>query len=362
MISGAPVARCLLAVTSVVALACVLTGCAGLSYYAQAVGGHARVVVGAQPIEEVLDHTTDQRIIRQLQTAVQLRRFAVDALGLPDNDSYTTYVDLKRRFVVWNVVAAQEFSLEPEVWCFSVVGCLAYRGYYDKDAAQALATELRAQGMDVTVGGVRAYSTLGWFDDPLLSSMLAPPDPYLASVMFHELAHQVVYIPDDSGFNEAFATAVERAGVRRWMVAHGTSAERQAYERSRQAQSTFAGLVADARAQLATLYARDVSDIRKRQLKAEELERLRERHQVAMLAIGNPGAYAGFFDENLNNARLVSVATYFSLVPAFEELLRQQNGDLTAFYHAARLLGARPKAERDRTLAQLTASATHKER
>ncbi|MEM7405790.1 MAG: aminopeptidase [Pseudomonadota bacterium] len=338
-----------------------LVGCATLEYYAQAVSGHFELMQAARPIEEMLAFPQrgelDPRTREQLREALALRDFSVGELGLPDNPSYRNYADLKRPFVVWNVVAAPEFSLRPKVWCFPIAGCLAYRGYYAETDARALAEELRNSGYDVSVGGVRAYSTLGWFDDPVLNSMLAPPSPYLAGVMFHELAHQQLYIEDDSKFNEAFATAVQRIGQRRWLEAHGQPGAVERLAQAQHRQLEFAALLRRHRAQLASLYESGERPERMRKEKRRIFAALRAAYDELEASWDGGPVYRGFFSTDLNNARLVAVATYLDLVPAFEQLAREQDGDLNAFYAAAAALGALDPVRRAERLQALSKAA-----
>ena len=330
----------------IVLLALTQAGCASVGYYTQAVSGHFEVMGAARDVRTVIAKTTDEALRSRLEQALSVRAFASTELGLPDNDSYTSYADLQRPFVVWNVVATPELSLQPQTWCYLVAGCLAYRGYYEEASARALAESLRAAGYDVSVGGVRAYSTLGWFDDPLLNTMLAPPEPYLQGVMFHELAHQQLYADDDSAFNEAFATAVEREGVRRWLAQHGTEEARRRYEGAQQRRSEFTALIARYRQVLAEIYANGESDAHKRAMKATTLARMREEY-AGIASRWGVDAYRHYFDEGLNNARLAAVATYLKWVPAFAALLRREQGDLPRFYAAAaRLAELSPAARR----------------
>lgn len=339
------------------ALSAGLSGCGTLGYYAQAIGGHAGVMGRMQPVEEVIRTTTDAGLKRKLQAAQEIREFASHELQLPDNNSYRTYADLRRPYVVWNIVAVPEFSMQPRQWCFAVVGCVAYRGYYEKSEARAFAEQLRADGFDVHVGGVRAYSTLGWFDDPLLNTMLTPRRPYLAGVMFHELAHQQLYIDNDSAFNEAFATAVERAGVERWIAAKDDAELAARYQRMQRARQIFLRLALAARKRLIALYDSELAADKKRARKVAILDETRAERATVMAEIGFPEAYASFFDDGLNNARLASIATYYDLVPAFEQLLHDQAGDLKRFYAAAQALGQQTPEERAAALATLTGRA-----
>ena len=262
---GVTTARCLALLT-----ATLLTGCGAARYYAQSVTGHLELMSRARSIDNIVAATDiEPRLASRLRTAVDIRAFASSVLGLPDNDSYSRYVDLGRPYVVWNVVAAPELSLAPRRWCFPVVGCLSYRGYFSRAAAEAYGAELESGGWDVTVGGVRAYSTLGWFSDPLLSSMVELPEYDLAGIVFHELAHQRLYVAGDTDFNESFAVVVMRAGVRRWLESGDRTGLKERYRVSAERRAAFLELVRSTRGQLESVYASSRSDEEKRKEKAD---------------------------------------------------------------------------------------------
>jgi predicted aminopeptidase len=330
-----------------------LTGCNNLGYYAQAVGGHVAVMRAARPISEVLnDPAGDPTLKQQLAEVKAIREFASRELGLPDNNSYRSYADLKRPYVVWNVFAAPEFSLRPKAWCMLLVGCVNYRGYYDRQDAEHLAAELREKGYDTFVGGVPAYSTLGYFDDPVLNTFLRLGTPEVARTVFHELAHQIVFVPDDSLFNESFATAVENEGMRRWLAGHAGPVQRAAFEAQRQRKAAFAGLMREFRKKFRALYASAVSPDRMGRAKAELFDALRHDYAVLKEGWGGYAGYDRFFDGGLNNARLASLALYSELVPAFELLLAQENHNLPRFFQRVAELAA---LDRDARCAALTA-------
>ncbi|MGH8809404.1 MAG: aminopeptidase, partial [Noviherbaspirillum sp.] len=266
------------------------------------------------------------------------------------NDSYTTYADLKRPFVMWNVVATPELSLKPMEWCFPVAGCVNYRGYYNKADAQAYAAELRAERFDVDISGVPAYSTLGWFKDPVLSTFIGYPDGELARLVFHELAHQVVYVPGDSRFNEAFAVAVEEAGIERWLTLHGDDKMRKSYAAYEGRKRDFLTLLLKHRKALKANYDSDASDKEKRREKAVIFQALKDEYLLLKEAWGGYSGYDRWFGEPLSNAHLAAIATYHDLVPAFRALLAQQK-DLGKFYEAVRALAILDKEERHRQLA-----------
>jgi len=338
------------------AAALVLASCSSLNYYAQAAQGQLSLLNDARPIEDWLsDDHTDVKLKLRLATARQIRTFAVQELGLPDNKSYRNYAALKRPFVLWNVVAAPELSLKPVQWCFPVAGCVSYKGYYDKDAAMDFARSLRAQGMDVQVGGVPAYSTLGWFNDPLISTFINYPDAELARLLFHELSHQVVYVQGDSQFNESFASAVEEAGVERWLAEFGNPAMHDNFVRFSARKQQFIALLLGCRRDLAQVYASGMSEADKRTGKARLFKKLQDDYQVLKASWGGYAGYDRFFAEPLSNAHLAAVATYNDFIPAFRTLLVREK-TFPRFYAAARALAALDIAERHKRLAALGAT------
>ena len=335
--------------------AALLASCASLNYYGQAAHGQFSLLSDARPIDAwMADPHTTARLRVRLETARQIRRYAVQELGLPDNDSYKNYAALTRPYVLWNVVATPELSLKPVQWCFPVAGCVNYRGYYDKDDAQAYAAGLRAAGDDVEVGGVTAYSTLGWFNDPLISTFINYPDAELARLIFHELAHQVVYVAGDSQFNESFASAVEEAGVERWLAHYGNDATRAGYVRYLDRKRDFLGLLLRIRGELDAAYRSDRPAAEKRAIKARLFQQLKDDYQGLKTSWGGYAGYDRFFAEPLSNAHLASVATYNDFVPGFRALLRQ-DGTLPRFYADVRKLAALDKDVRH---ARLTALGT----
>jgi predicted aminopeptidase len=301
--------------------ALVLCGCETLAYYGQAASGQLALMASARPLEQA---EADPELKDRLRLAGGIRAFASRELGLPDNGSYRSYADLGRPYAVWNVVAAPEFSLEPVQSCFPFAGCVSYRGYFDKAAAERYAETLRAAGNDVVVYGVPAYSTLGWFDDPLLSTFIDYADADLARLIFHELAHQLLYVKDDTTFNESFAVTVEREGLRRWLAAQGRESEKPRSEGPSQA------LIESARGRLEALYRTRLAPEAMRERKRTELEALRP-------LIARMPAFEG---QEPNNAFIASYATYTDLVPAFEKLLAEAKGDLPEFYQLARKLAS----------------------
>ena len=334
----------------VLLLACcaLINGC----YYLQAAQGQWELTRKREPIEEVIaSPETSPELAARLQLVQEARQFAIDELDLPDNDTYRTYADLKRDYVLWNVFAAPEFSLEPKTWCYPVAGCVGYRGYFSRDAAKREAARLAAAGYDVAFGGVAAYSTLGRFKDPVLSTMMNWDDARLIAVLFHELAHQVVYAKDDTAFNESFATAVEEAGLRRWLAARGVEDEMVRYAERRRLSEDIMSFVIGARSDLETLYATDLPDDEKRQMKKERLSAL--SRQVAA-RLSEEGSAAGhWLQGELNNATLVPMALYEGQLPAFQALLANCDAEFACFYAAVGRLAELPKSERQEQLESL---------
>jgi predicted aminopeptidase len=331
-----------------------LASCSTLNYYGQAAQGQLELLSDARPIDDwIADPGTSSRLRLRLETARQIRRFAVSEMALPDNNSYKNYAALKRQYVLWNVVATPELSLKPLEWCFPVAGCVNYRGYYSKEAATAYAKELKAEGNDVEVGGVPAYSTLGWFSDPLISTFINYPDAELARMIFHELAHQVVYAPGDSQFNESFASTVEEVGVERWMERFGNQAMRDGYARYKSRKHDFLALLLKYRKALEQNYAIvDRSDAEKRVVKARLFQGLKDEYQVLKGSWGGYAGYDRFFEQPLSNAHLASIATYEDFVPAFRTMLKRDR-TFPNFYQSVKRLAELDRKERHRILKAL---------
>lgn len=335
--------------------AVVLSGCAQVGYYAQAMHGQSSLMSAATPIDELLlDPQVDEKLRQRLTKAKQIRQFAVSELGLPDNASYKSYADLQRPFALWNVVATPELSLRPLQWCFPVAGCVSYRGYYSKDDAQKFAATLRAEDYDVQVIGVPTYSTLGWFNDPVLSTFVRYPDAELARLIFHELAHQVVYVKGDSQFNESFATTVEEEGVERWFAMVGDENARRLYAEFKARKEKFLELLLRCRTELAANYASVASDDHKRMRKVEIFAALQHDYQILKTSWKGFAGYDRWFAEPLSNAHLASVATYHEFVPGFKALLNE-SGNFADFYQAVIALAAKNKPDRNKRLAALSA-------
>lgn len=339
-------------------LAALLGGCSGAGYYFHILGGQMELWRRAQPIEEVInDPGTEPAVRKKLAAVLRMREFASRELALPDNRSYRNYADLQRRYVIWNVFAAPELSTRLKEWCFLVSGCVAYRGYFTKDEAEKFAAGLREAGDEVFVGGVPAYSTLGWFDDPVLNTFMYYQETEIARLLFHELAHQVYYLRGDSVFNESFATAVEQEGMRRWLERNGTERERADFQDARKKKAEFVALVLNYRRQLDELYRSGESDEAKRVAKARIFDELRQEYQRLKASWGGYDGYDGWFGVNLNNATLASVAAYTQLVPAFQALLAAKQGDLPRFYHAVKEVGDLPQDERRARLSRLVSGS-----
>jgi predicted aminopeptidase len=334
---------------------CLLVGgCTNIAYYAQAVDGQMRLMAATRPISEVvIDATTDPVLRRQLE-----REFASRELALPNNDSYRSYADLGRPYVVWNVFATPEFSVEPQQWCLIIVGCVSYRGYYDKNVADLYADELRQAGGDIYVAGIPAYSTLGYFNDPVLNTFLRFGDQEVARIVFHELAHQLVYAEGDSAFNESFATTVENEGMRRWLTQSATPEQRRDFETQQERKSQFHQLVADSRDKLRAIYASSLEPEAMRRAKAEVIAEMKRTYSDLKASWGGYGGYDKWFNQPLNNAALGSVALYTQWVPAFHALLEQEGGSLPRFYLRVAALARLPKTERLAALDRLQPSRT----
>jgi predicted aminopeptidase len=334
---------------------CVTSGCSTLGYYAQAANGHLDLLQRARPVPEVIaDPATPPALKTRLELSQRLRDFASAELKLPDNTSYRSFADLNRSAAVWNTVAAPELGLTLKTWCFPVLGCVGYRGYYTREGADSLAAGLRAEGYETSVYGVPAYSTLGWSNfaggDPLLNTFIQWSEAELARLIFHELAHQVAYAADDTTFNESFATAVERIGGARWLARHGTP-ELLAEDRARQQRADeFRAFTLRWRAQLDALYKGPLGDADKRRAKAALMAALRTEYAVMKRdRWGGFAGYDGWF-ERANNASFAVLAAYNELVPQFERLFVAQGEDFTRFYAEVQRLAALPKPERRATL------------
>lgn len=338
----------LLALTAVMLLA----GCSSVSYYGQLAQGQWQLLQAREPVEKILADPTRNAGLREHLARSQLARaFASEHLHLPDNKSYRLYADLGRPYVVWNVFATDEFSLEPVTHCFPIAGCVAYRGYYSPGGARGEAALQRQAGKDVYLSGVEAYSTLGWFNDPILSSMMGWGDERLATLIFHELAHQRFYVKDDTEFNESYASFVEQEGTRQWRAARGLPPESVSQSARR---DQFTRLVLDTRERLKALYRQPLSAEEMRARKAEEFERMRRDYRALRdEQWAGDKRFDAWINSPMNNAKLLPFGLYDQWVPAFERLFRQVNGDWQAFYRAVEKLGAMPAESRKAALRAL---------
>ncbi|WP_435053020.1 aminopeptidase [Mesorhizobium australicum] len=319
-------------------MASALSGCTSVSYYAQSLEGHVRIMAARQDVGKLIQAPSTSKALRaKLTSASAIRRFATDELALPENNSYRSYVDIHRDAVTWAVFAAPQFSLTPKTWCFPVFGCVPYRGYFDRKSAAESAVELHRQGLDVYVTGITAYSTLGWSSDPLLSTMLRQDDTYLASLVFHELAHQRLYVNGDSAFNEAFAVAVETTGTRKWLRAAGDRAGLRRYETDRKRSADFLALVSRTRDELRQVYESSRTTDEMAAAKAATLDRLRTRYrQMRDISWAGYRGYDAWFNAPINNAKLAATSVYGEQVPAFIRLFDLCSGDYPRFYASVR--------------------------
>ncbi|MBK4998412.1 aminopeptidase [Pseudomonas sp. S31] len=329
-----------------------LNGCSSVGYYGQLAEGQWQLLRARQPVDNVLaDPASSPQLRERLAHAEQARRFASDHLKLPDNRSYRVYADLGRPYVVWNVFATPELSLQPVTHCFPIAGCVAYRGYYRQGDARGAAALMREDGLDVYVGGVEAYSTLGWFDDPILSTMLGWGDERLAALIFHELAHQRFYVRDDTAFNESFATFVEQEGARQWRVARGLAPLGLGQTAQ---QEQFTRLVLASRERLQAIYAGPLDDAHKRVAKQAEFERLRGEYQRVRDSQWNGDKrYDAWVYAPLSNAKLLPFGLYDQWVPAFAAVFREVDGDWARFYERVEQLGRLSATDRKAALQRL---------
>ncbi|MDB6082572.1 MAG: putative aminopeptidase [Gammaproteobacteria bacterium] len=316
-------------------------------YLAQSARGQLAVMRRREPITRILGSPSTPADLRtQLAAVTSIRNFASHELGLPDNGSYRSYADVGRPYVVWNVVAAPEFAVDPKEWCYPIVGCVAYRGYFAEYKARSFAAALRKQGLDVSVGGVAAYSTLGHFDDPILNTMVNWNDADLAAIVFHELTHQLLYLPGDASFNEALATTVEEEGLRRWLLAQGRTADLAAHVVQQEHYLEIVDLLRRARSELRVLYASGVDAQLMRERKRAVFATLRGSYR-ALTRQWPTAPFGTWFEGEMNNAHLASVATYYDCVPGFERELAAVGGDLSSFYRRVRQLAKLNQEARD---------------
>jgi predicted aminopeptidase len=330
------------------ALALLFCSLLGGCYLLEGAVGQLQLMAKRKPIARVIANPSTPREVKsQLEAVAQIREFATRRLGLPDNGSYRSYADLGRPYVVWNVVAAPEFSVDPREWCYPIVGCVAYRGYFVEARARRFADDLQRRGLDVTVDGVAAYSTLGHFDDPILNTMLGWSDVELASIIFHELTHQMIYVPNDADFNEALATMVEEEGVRRWLQSLGREPDLARYREYQERFAKVLALLTRTRDDLRTLYASGIDAARMRREKAATYAALRKAYAELKQPWGGHPPFDEWFEGDINNAHLASIATYYACVPGFRRELDAAGGDLGVFYGRVRELAKMDQRRRD---------------
>lgn len=328
-----------------------LTGCQSVAYYGQAVQGHFNLLAKRKPIDRLLSGTDiSPELRRQLEAVQRIRTFARDELSLPARRQYDTYAELGRPYPVWSVMAAPELSLKPRTWCYWFVGCLSYRGFFSEANAKRVADELQGQGLEVYLSGIPAYSTLGWFRDPVLSSFVHQPEAELAELIFHELTHQVLFVPGDTVFNESLAVAVADEGLRRYSARHPQDLDRVYLARQR--RDDFVSLVLSFRQRLHALFVSPVSDEAKREGKAAIYAELQSAYRAQRERWGGYSGYDAWFAA-VNNARLNTVGTYYDLVPGLKILLAQHDNELPRFFDACRDLARLKQDERHRMLRSL---------
>lgn len=334
--------------------AILLSGCETVHFYTQATAGQIRILSSRRPVEEVIhDPGTSQEVRRKLELVSSIRAFAEDRLDLPVQDAYASYVETGQSYVVWNVFAAPELSLEMKTFCFPVAGCVNYKGFFKEADARDAAAALRRGGYDVYVGGVVAYSTLGWFDDPIMDTFLRRNDTRLAALLFHELAHKAVYVPGDTSFNEGFATALERYALKQWLSHRGNREAYAEYEAAELRRQQVIDLIRKARDRLVDLYGRDLDTDTTRQRKHEIIEALREDYRQLRQSWDGHTEFQTWMTGNVNNAAIGAVGAYQDRVPAFETILRRLEFDIPAFVEECRELAAMDEAERERAMREL---------
>ncbi len=339
--------------TAVYFLLVAIAGCSQISYYSQSANGQMEIINRRKPIVDVIaDPATPPALRKKLETVLRIRAFASHELGLPDNQSYRGYTDLQRPYVVWNVFAAEEFSLKPREWCFPVAGCVGYKGYFAEANANAFAEEQRKNNLDTFIGSVPAYSTLGYFDDPVLNTFIHYPDAELARLIFHELAHQVVYVKDDSEFNESFATTVEKEGLRRWLVSNNEAPLQANIAITELIKDEFNQLLTEAKQKLETLYKRDQNEASKRAGKKVIFSDLVQAYEQKKITWGGYKGFDRWINASTNNAVIVAFNIYTQLEPAFNKILRESNQDLPAFYAKVKALAKLGKKQRAAQLAK----------
>lgn len=331
-----------------------MQGCADLSYYLHSVNGQLSIMHKSQDIEDLLaDKAIQQKLKDRLRLVDDIRQFAFEQLSLPESDSYTQYADLKRPYVLKNLFASEEFSTALHRWCYPVIGCAGYRGYFDEVRLQREKDLLIEQGKEVYVANVAAYSTLGWFDDPVLNTFIYRQEHRLVGLIVHELAHQQLYIDDDSEFNESFATAVQQTAVEKWLFERKQFAQLSSYKQNLENRKTVIGLIEDTRSSLQQLYEKEMNQDEKRRQKQHIILKLQLDYEQATSGFKGGDGFKYWFKGDLNNAKLASVSTYHSHVDAFRHLLKYYKNDYSVFYQQVEKLSRMPKKERQLCLHKL---------
>ncbi len=337
--------------TLLLVISVLLISCETVGYYSQAARGQLAIVFGREDIQRLLQQQDlPEELAIKFERVLEIREFAESELMLPVSDHYSTYVDIEREHVVWNVFAAPEFSIDPVNWCYPIAGCVSYRGYFSEQSALRYAQKLQEDGYDVYTGGVDAYSTLGWFEDSVLSTVLTRDDYQLAGLIFHELAHQLVYVPGDTTFNESFATAVEREGVRRWLTTVNDATSLDAAMLDHERQQQFVDLIAQYRDEFAQLYEQEMAANAMRDRKTELQQDLRLAYENLKQQWQGYAGYDEWFSSSLNNAQLSTVASYNDLLPFFSELFEQSNRDFSSFYSEVKGIADLSEAEQNQLL------------
>jgi predicted aminopeptidase len=330
------------------------SACAELRYYRQSASGQLDIVSRRQAIDSLVEDDSQNAELRERLARVRaVRAFAIEQLGLPDTGSYTQYADLERDYAVLGLYAAPEFSIDLKNWCYPVVGCAAYRGYFDRSMLTSYVEELRQQGYETYIAVVPAYSTLGWFNDPVLNTVLDWSEPQMAGLIFHELAHQQLYVKGDTVFNESFATAVERAGVERWLAEHNDHNAVEHYRNNWNNRQRVVDLIISTRHELDRLYQREMPEDAMRRAKQDVLEGMRMQYRALRQTMDADPGYDAWFAAELNNAKLGSTAAYHAYVEAFLILLEKHQQDYPAFYAEVARIGALSAEEREAVLARL---------
>lgn len=327
-----------------------VSACTSFGYYMDLMAGHSKLLEQQKPVAELVnDENTPKRLRKLLVKSQKIRDFASKRLFLPENDSYRQYADIKRPYALWNVIATKEFSIEPKKWCYIFVGCMSYRGYFSKKEAIDYAAELKSEGFDVHVAGAKAYSTLGWFDDPLLNTMMYKSEARRAGIIFHELSHQLIYIDNDSAFNEAFATTVEQEGVRRWMLNLGKEKQYATFLLDKQRDTQINEILLETRALLKDLYFKTLAAEKMRQEKKDIFYHMKVRYKQLKKTWQqdeNQNDYDAWMQQGLNNSHLSLIATYHHLVPVFNKILENSNNNLKTFYKKVEQAGELNKKQR----------------